>query len=64
MKVAAVPRLPKTLKHNTEIVEQKNDFQRFDTVNDEVLTSMANSTPPIGAPKVAETPTATAAVRN
>ena len=62
--MAALPRLPKALKHKTEMVEQKKDFHRFETVNEEVLTSIAKSTPPIGAPKVEATPTATAAVRN
>ena len=64
MKVAAVPKLPKNLKQSTEIVEQKNAFHRFDTENEDVLTSTANSTPPMGAPNVQDTPTATAAVKN
>ena len=64
VKVAAVPIAPNALKHSTEIVEHKKDFQRFYTENDDVLTSMANSMPPIGAPNVAATPTATAAVKN
>jgi hypothetical protein len=45
-------------------VAAKKDFQRFETVNELELTSMAKSTPPIGAPNVATTPTATAAVKN
>ena len=56
--------LPTDLKHKTVTVEAKKDFHRFDTVKVEVLTSIAKSTPPIGAPKVQVTPTATAAVRN
>ena len=64
MKVAAVPIAPKALKQRTDIVEQRKDFQRFYTENEDVLTSMANSIPPIGAPNVAATPTATAAVKN
>ena len=57
-------RKPKILKSNIVNVEAKNDFQRSDTVKVEELTSIAKSTPPIGAPKVAVTPTATAAVMN
>lgn len=56
--------LPTDLKQRTVTVDAKKDFQRLDTVKVEVLTSMAKSTPPIGAPKVQVTPTATAAVRN
>lgn len=59
-----VPKSPTALKHNTVTVEAKKLFQRFETVNDVVLTSMEKSTPPIGAPKVHVTPTATAAVKN
>ena len=62
--MAAVPSLPTDLKQRTVIVDAKNAFHKFWTVKFEVLTSMANSTPPIGAPKVQVTPTATAAVRN
>jgi hypothetical protein len=46
------------------MVDAKKAFHKFDTVKVEVLTSMAKSTPPIGAPKVHVTPTATAAVKN
>ena len=46
------------------MVDAKKDFHRLETVNEEVLTSIAKSTPPIGAPNVHVTPTATAAVRN
>jgi hypothetical protein len=52
------------LKHKTVIVDAKNDFQRFETVKEDVLTSIANNTPPIGAPNVHVTPTAIAAVKN
>ena len=64
MNRAAVPRDPKALKHRTAHVAARNDFQRFETVKDVVETSIANNTPPIGAPKVQATPTATAAVKN
>jgi len=46
------------------IVEAKKDFHRLCTEKEVELTSMANSTPPIGAPKVQVTPTAIAAVKN
>jgi len=62
--MAAVPSLPTALKHKTVIVDAKNAFHKFWTVKLEVLTSIANKTPPMGAPKVQVTPTATAAVRN
>ena len=64
MKAAAVPSEPKILKKKTEIVEQKKAFHRLETENWNELTSTAKSTPPIGAPKVQDTPTATAAVKN
>ena len=56
--------MPASLKRIIVIVEAKNDFQRLATVKVVELTSMANNTPPIGAPNVAVTPTATAAVMN
>ena len=64
MKTAALPNLSTLLNTRTVTVEAKNAFHRFETVNVEVLTSIANNTPPIGAPNVHVTPTATAAVRN
>jgi hypothetical protein len=62
--MAAVPSVPIDLKNNTVIVDAKNAFHRFETVKLLVLTSIANRTPPIGAPNVQVTPTATAAVKN
>ena len=56
--------MPTLLKHKTVTVEAKNDFHKLETVNEVELTSIANSTPPIGAPNVHVTPTATAAVKN
>ena len=53
---------PVTLKNKIVIVAAKNDRHNFSTVKDLALTSMAKSTPPIGAPNVAVTPTATATV--
>ena len=61
---AASDMVPSDLKQSTVQVAQKNDFQRLDTVKVVELTSIANSTPPIGAPNVEVTPTATAEVRN
>ena len=52
------------MKHRTVRVEQKNAFHRLLTENELLLTSIENNTPPIGAPKVAVTPQATAAVIN
>ena len=64
VKRAASFNFPKHLKPNTVIVAATNDFQRLCTLKEVELTSIANSTPPIGAPNVAVTPTATAAVMN
>ena len=50
------------MKHKTVSVAQKKAFQRLLTEKDSLLTSMEKSTPPIGAPNVAVTPQATAAV--
>tara|TARA_B110000285_G_C15117855_1_gene615247 strand:+ start:1853 stop:2047 length:195 start_codon:yes stop_codon:yes gene_type:complete len=64
VKIAANDNFPTDLKQRTVIVEAKKDFQRLFTEKDVELTSIANNTPPIGAPKVQVTPTATAAVKN
>jgi len=64
VKIAAWDSFPTDLKQRTVIVDAKKDFQRLLTEKEVELTSMANSTPPIGAPKVQVTPTATAAVKN
>lgn len=64
MKIADKDSFPTNLKQRTVIVEAKKDFQRLFTEKEVELTSIANSTPPIGAPKVQVTPTATAAVKN
>jgi hypothetical protein len=48
----------------TVTVEAKNDFHKFETVKVDVLTSIANNTPPIGAPNAHVVPTAIAEVRN
>lgn len=55
-------RSPAALKQRTVIVEAKKDFQRLETSKLVEDTSIAKSTPPIGAPKVQVTPTAIAAV--
>jgi hypothetical protein len=62
--MAAEPNLPTDLKIRTVIVDAKNAFHKFYTLKFEALTSIAKRTPPIGAPKVLVTPTATAAVKN
>lgn len=59
-----MPKLPNNLKQRTDMVEQKKAFQRLETEKCSELTSTAKSTPPMGAPKVHDTPTATAAVKN
>ena len=64
MKIDVTPSFPTDLKKSTVIVDVKKDFHRLFTVNVELLTSTAKRTPPIGAPKVQVTPTATAAVIN
>ena len=52
------------MKIITVTVEAKNDFHKLETVNVDVLTSIANNTPPIGAPKAHVVPTAIAEVKN
>ena len=64
MKIAAWESFPTDLKQRTVMVEAKKDFQRLLTEKEVELTSIAKRTPPIGAPKVQVTPTATAAVKN
>ena len=64
MNTAAKERFPTALKQRTVKVAAKKDLYRFETVKVDELTSIANNTPPIGAPNVQVTPTATAAVKN
>ena len=52
------------MKIITVTVDAKNDFHKFETVKVDVLTSIANKTPPIGAPNAHVVPTAIAEVRN
>ena len=60
-KRSTISKTPKIVNMMKQQVAQKKQRQRFETMKYVDETSMAKSTPPIGAPNVAVTPAAIAA---